>query len=493
MLGAIIGDIIGSFYEWNNVKTIDFDLFPKEATFTDDTVMTLAVAKWLIEDKNHTDAGLVKTMQELGRKYPNAGYGGHFYDWIFSNNPLPYNSWGNGSAMRVSPVGLAANNIEDTLHLAEVSAAVTHNHPEGIKGAQAIAACVFYNRTLTGNLNERKQFIKDYVERSFGYNLSRSLDEIRPSYKFDVSCQGSVPEAIIAFLEAETLEECARKAVSLGGDSDTIAAMACSIFAAGVDCFSDTEPESWLIATKCQSYLDEYLLNINGEFEKALPFYVGKSWENEHHYANSRMEHGITQYYYIGFNYIQCGPVLRDQLVALGVTPETFVWKAGMTDWQQAKYVAELNIIWSNISYNSSCRICRLNDSAICKDCVDYSMFSLCDSISPNWRMRQTERTNSLHNNESYVPTFTPHGVLYGPRPVNVSLKEKFSQSFDTDMQPTVYGTPVNIANERFDSHHCVYGPPPLLQRIGWCAFLGLFAIMFFLLLVISLICKFSE
>lgn len=264
MLGAIIGDIIGSFYERNNVKTVDFDLFPKEATFTDDTVMTLAVAKWLIEDKNHTDASLVKTMQELGRKYPNAGYGGHFYNWIFSDNPQPYNSWGNGSAMRVGPVGLTANNIEDTLHLAEVSAAVTHNHPEGIKGAQAIAACVFYNRTITGNLNERKQFIKEYVERSFGYNLNRSLDEIRPYYKFDVSCQGSVPEAIIAFLEAETLEDCARKAVSLGGDSDTIAAMACSIFAAGEEGKALSSIELY---DKCHQYLTEELIQINNAFE----------------------------------------------------------------------------------------------------------------------------------------------------------------------------------------------------------------------------------
>lgn len=264
MLGAIIGDIIGSFYEWNNVKTVDFDLFPKEATFTDDTVMTLAVAKWLIEDKNHTDAGLVKTMQELGRKYPNAGYGGHFYDWIFSDNPQPYNSWGNGSAMRVGPVGLAANNIEDALHLAEVSAAVTHNHPEGIKGAQAIAACVFFNRTFIGKLNERKQFIKDYVEHTFGYNLSRSLDEIRPNYKFDVSCQGSVPEAIIAFLEAETLEDCARKAVSLGGDSDTIAAMACSIFAAGEE---GKNLASVDLSVKCSKYLTEELIQINNTFE----------------------------------------------------------------------------------------------------------------------------------------------------------------------------------------------------------------------------------
>lgn len=288
MLGAIIGDIIGSFYEWNNVKTKDFDLFPKEATFTDDTVMTLAVAKWLIEDKNHTEAGLVKAMQELGRKYLNAGYGGHFYEWILSDTPAPYNSWGNGSAMRVSPVGLYAKSLDEALELAKLTASVTHNHPEGIRGAQAIAAAVFLNRTDFSPLMVRQKNIKNYIQNTFGYNLSRSLDDIRTTYKFDVSCQGSVPESIIVFLESENLQDCVRNAISIGGDSDTIAAMACSIFAAGVDCFTDAEPESWLIATRCRSYLDEYLLNIDSEFEKVLPFYVEKPWEDECYYANSR-------------------------------------------------------------------------------------------------------------------------------------------------------------------------------------------------------------
>ena len=146
MLGAIVGDIIGYFYEWNNVKTLDFDLFPKDVTFTDDTVMTLAVAKWLIEDKNHTDAGLVKTKQELGRKYPNAGYGRHFYDWIFSDNPHPYNSWGNGCAMRVGPIGWAFDTGHEVLEAAKVSAECTHNHIEGIKGAQATALCILLAR-----------------------------------------------------------------------------------------------------------------------------------------------------------------------------------------------------------------------------------------------------------------------------------------------------------------------------------------------------------
>lgn len=264
MLGAIIGDIIGSAYERNNVKTTEFELLPPGARFTDDTVMTLAVARWLMEAPLHSTDSLVRIMQEMGRKYPDAGYGGSFYNWIFSENPRPYNSWGNGSAMRVSPVGLFANCIEEALRLAEVSAAVTHNHPEGIKGAQAIAACVYYNRTLSCSLTDRKKFIKDYVERTFGYNLHRTLDEIRPHYRFDVSCQGSVPEAIIAFLEADSLEDCARKAVSIGGDSDTIAAMACSIFAAGVERLS---PFSTQIYNRCMGYLNDELRLIVERFD----------------------------------------------------------------------------------------------------------------------------------------------------------------------------------------------------------------------------------
>lgn len=264
MLGAIIGDVIGSAYERNNVKTTEFELLAPNARFTDDTVMTLAVARWLMEAPLHSTDSLVRIMQEMGRKYPDAGYGGSFYNWIFSENPRPYNSWGNGSAMRVSPVGLFANCIEEALRLAEVSAAVTHNHPEGIKGAQAIAACVYYNRTLSCSLTDRKKFIKDYVERTFGYNLHRTLDEIRPHYRFDVSCQGSVPEAIIAFLEADSLEDCARKAVSIGGDSDTIAAMACSIFAAGVERLS---PFSTQIYNRCLGYLNDELRLIVERFD----------------------------------------------------------------------------------------------------------------------------------------------------------------------------------------------------------------------------------
>ena len=226
MLGALIGDIIGSVYEFNNIKSTDFELFYEESYFTDDTVMTLAVAKWLIEDDTHTEQHLIRCMQELGRRYPDAGYGGTFYRWIFQDDPQPYNSWGNGAGMRVSPVGLYAKTLDEALRLAEITASVSHNHPEGIKGAQAIASCVFLCKE-----GKTKVEIKDYIENTFGYDLNRTIDEIRPNYRFDVSCQGSVPEAIIAFLEGNSFEEVLRLAISLGGDSDTIACMACGIAA----------------------------------------------------------------------------------------------------------------------------------------------------------------------------------------------------------------------------------------------------------------------
>jgi len=173
----------------------------------------------LINNKSYTNV-----FQEYGRQYPNAGYGGTFYKWIFSKNPQPYNSWGNGSAMRVSPVAYAFNDLEEVLKEAKRSAEVTHNHPEGIKGAQAIAAAVFLARK-----NKTKSDIKDYIQTKFGYNLERKLDDIRPVYRFDVSCQGSVPESIIAFFESTDFESAVRLAISIGGDSDTIAAMAGSI------------------------------------------------------------------------------------------------------------------------------------------------------------------------------------------------------------------------------------------------------------------------
>ncbi|GAB4425546.1 MAG: ADP-ribosylglycohydrolase family protein [Anaerolineae bacterium] len=221
MLGAIAGDIIGSVYErrHSRIKTTDFPLFDARCTFTDDTVLTVATADALLRGLDYA-----AVYRDYGRRYPNAGYGGTFIHWIFDDRAGPYNSWGNGSAMRVSPVGWAFDSADAVLAAAERSAAVTHNHPEGIKGAQATALAVFLART-----GHDKAAIKTEIETRFGYNLSRRLDDIRPGYQFDVSCQGSVPEAIIAFLEADDVEQAIRLAISLGGDSDTLACIAGSI------------------------------------------------------------------------------------------------------------------------------------------------------------------------------------------------------------------------------------------------------------------------
>ena len=231
MLGAVFGDIVGSAYEWNNVKTKDFPLKTSFTRYTDDSVMTLAVAQWLMTDPEHSEEGLIREMQRLGRGHLKAGYGGRFKAWLMSKEPQPYNSWGNGSAMRVSPVALYATSLEEALELARKTANVTHNHPEGIKGALSVAECVFISKEAK-DIETAKEEIRRTIPQKYGYDLDRTLDEIRPNYKFDVSCQGSVPEAIIAFLESASLEDCARNAVSIGGDSDTIAAIACSIYAA---------------------------------------------------------------------------------------------------------------------------------------------------------------------------------------------------------------------------------------------------------------------
>jgi ADP-ribosylglycohydrolase len=216
MIGAIAGDIIGSVFERHPIKTTSFPLFSKSSRFTDDTVLSLALADAIL---NQTD--YATTLKTYGRKYPNAGYGMSFYSWMQSAEIKPYNSWGNGSAMRVSPVGFAFDSTEDVLREAEITASVTHNHPEGIKGAQATALAIFLARRGAGKTDIRKQ-----IGHRFGYNLDRSLDEIRPNYFFDVSCQGSVPESIIAFLESKDFEDAVRLAISLGGDSDTMGCIA---------------------------------------------------------------------------------------------------------------------------------------------------------------------------------------------------------------------------------------------------------------------------
>lgn len=215
MIGAIAGDIIGSVYETFNVKTKDFPLFIKSSRFTDDTVLTIAVTDCLLNQKDYA-----KTLQEYGRKYPKKKYGSSFYKWIFTENPKPYNSFGNGSAMRVSSIGFYHETISDVLEAAKNSAEVTHNHIEGIKGAQAIASTIFLARQ-----GKSKREIKEFIENKFEYNLSRSIDDIRPDYQFDITCQGSVPESIISFLESVDYEDAIRNAISIGGDSDTLACM----------------------------------------------------------------------------------------------------------------------------------------------------------------------------------------------------------------------------------------------------------------------------
>lgn len=216
MIGAIAGDIIGSVYEAAPIRTPDFPLFGPGSRFTDDTVMSVAVASAILDNRLYADA-----MQHYGRRYPDAGYGGNFHRWLFAPDPQPYHSWGNGSAMRVSPVGHAFDTREAVLAEAERSARCTHDHPEGIKGAQAVALAVFLARS-----GMDKAGLRADIARSFDYDLDRTLADIRPGYRFDVSCQGSVPEAIICFLESGDWESAVRNAVSLGGDSDTQACIA---------------------------------------------------------------------------------------------------------------------------------------------------------------------------------------------------------------------------------------------------------------------------
>lgn len=265
MLGAIIGDIVGSVYEWHNIKTKEFPFFSKRCHFTDDTVMTIAVAEALMNGGTPDD--FLDAMKKYGKLYPRCGYGRHFHRWVKLDNREPYNSWGNGSAMRVSPCAWYGKSLAEAEDMAERSAAVTHNHPEGIKGAQATTAAIYLAR-----LGRNKAEIKEYVENKYGYDLSRSLEEIRPTYRFDESCQGSVPEAIIAFLESNGFEDAIRNAVSLGGDSDTIAAITGSIAEAA---YGIPEP----LLAEALSFLDDRLLSVVNawRFEKPYLLSTGAS------------------------------------------------------------------------------------------------------------------------------------------------------------------------------------------------------------------------
>ena len=265
LLGAIIGDIIGSAYEFNNVKTKNFELMTPESTFTDDSVMTMAVANALTQFKKGSEIDesefkevLIDTMHEFGRIYPGAGYGSRFKKWLRSGSRDPYKSYGNGSAMRVSPVAWYFDDLDTVERFAKLSAEVTHNHPEGIKGAQAIAAAIFLART-----GKSKAEIESYIRIKYNYNLNRTLDEIRPDYEFDETCQGSVSESIIAFLESDSFEDTIRNAVSIGGDSDTVACMAASI-AQGM--WGNSEELEKLVMPA----LDSFMLDENENFWSAL-------------------------------------------------------------------------------------------------------------------------------------------------------------------------------------------------------------------------------
>lgn len=263
MYGAILGDMIGAPYEFDRGdKTKDFPLFIRGSQFTDDSVMSIAVAEALLDTMGQTDdevkAALVQSMQTWGRKYPHAGYGGRFRGWLREKHPEPYGSYGNGSAMRVSSAGWLYPTLDETRYAARLTAEVTHNHPEGIKGAEATASAIFLART-----GKSKDKIQDYIVSEFGYDLSRTCDEIRPTYHHVESCQKTVPEAITAFLEGTDFEDVIRTAVSLGGDCDTLTCIAGSIAEAfyGI-------PEEMM--EECRKRMPNEMLGVLNRFEQAV-------------------------------------------------------------------------------------------------------------------------------------------------------------------------------------------------------------------------------
>ena len=257
IIGAIAGDIIGSTREHYPIKTKDFNLFAGKSIFTDDSIMTLAIANWLIKDKNSSNV-LIDELKYFGNRYPDGGYGGMFRDWLMQDSPEAYGSYANGSAMRVSPCAWVGETLEEVQDLAYKSAVVTHNHPDAIKGALATADAIYLAR-----IGASKNEIKDHIETRYEYELGMPLDVIRPNYTFDVSCDGSVPESIICFLEAQDFEDAIRNAVSLGGDADTQAAIAGSIASA----YWDVPDE---IAFRAIDYLDDFLLGVFREFEETF-------------------------------------------------------------------------------------------------------------------------------------------------------------------------------------------------------------------------------
>ena len=293
MYGAILGDIIGSPFEFDRGdKTKDFELFSKGCGFTDDTVMTVAVAEALLAvgsaaSVEEIEDAVVSSMQDWGKRYPDAGYGGRFRHWLKEKNPKPYGSFGNGSAMRVSAAGWLYDSIERTREVARATANVTHNHPEGIKGAEATASAIFLARK-----GASKEEIKNYIEDEFHYDLNRSLDQIRPGYHMDETCQRTVPEAIIAFLEATDFEDAIRNAVSLGGDTDTLGAITGSIAEAyfGIPA---------VLIAECKARVDDGLMtNIINEFDYVLGRVNGEAYRTDPGLVgNEAIEAAIDQLY----------------------------------------------------------------------------------------------------------------------------------------------------------------------------------------------------
>ncbi len=257
IMGAIAGDTIGSVYEFNPTKDYNFELLRDGMCYTDDSVMTLAVAQWILTDPSLSHDKLVEVMQDFGRRYPNpvGSYGGMFSGWLRSDNPQPYNSWGNGSAMRVSPVGFAFNTLDETLRVAKITAEVTHNHPEGVNGAQATAAAIFLSRS-----GKSKEEMRDYIEATFHYHLHRTYEEVKDGYHFEDSCQETVPQSIIAFLESKDYEDAIRLTVAMGGDADTMGAITGAIAGA----FYGEMPDH--IVTFTLSNMPQHLKDVFHEF-----------------------------------------------------------------------------------------------------------------------------------------------------------------------------------------------------------------------------------
>ncbi len=301
MIGAIIGDITGSIYEFNNIKTTDFPLCDEKGFFTDDTVMTVAVAEALItgnRDEAKTEKAMVKSMRKYGKIFPDAGYGNRFSEWLTGGKPEAYNSFGNGSAMRVSPVAWYFRSLEQVEKFAEISAKVTHNHPEGIRGAKAVAAAIFLARN-----GRPKDYIKRYLELKYKYEFTKTLDEIRPDYSFDETCQGTVGVAFQVFFESESFEDCLRKAISMGGDSDTLAAIACSI-AEG--------------AYPIPAELKEYAM---GKLDKKLLSML-KKWSEDLSVAANPFEHRDIMLY---TDYLLKNPRTARKTIAHPDTDQTYV------------------------------------------------------------------------------------------------------------------------------------------------------------------------